>query len=141
MPFSYLDHEADVGLEATGSSVAEALESGVRGMLELMVDTKTVRPIRRTEVTAEGSDLGGLFVALLNAVLARRDISGQFFCKFDLETLEADSKRLKVAGTLWGEPVDTERHDIATEVKAATYSGLRVIDEPGHVTLRCLLDI
>lgn len=141
MPFSYLDHESDVGLESTGSSVLEALESGVQGMLELMVDTKTVRPICKTEVTAEGNDLGGLFVALLNAVLAQRDISGQFFSKFDLQRLETDSEKLKVAGTLWGEPVDTERHDVGAEVKAATYSGLRVIDEPGHVTFRCLLDI
>lgn len=141
MPFVYLDHEADVGLEATGATAAEALESGVQGLLELMVDPGSVQPILSTEISAEGSDLGALFVALLNAVLAQRDITGQFFQKFELNRFEKVDGHLRAEGTLKGEPVDMERHDVAYEVKAATYSGLRVVDEPGRVQLRCLLDI
>lgn len=141
MPFIFLDHEADVGIEATGRDAPEALESGVQGMLELMVDPGSVRPTTATPVEAEGTDLGSLFVALLNAVLAQRDITGQFFQKFELDRLAKENGTLHASGTLWGEPVDLDRHDVATEVKAATYSGLRVVDEPDRVLLRCLLDI
>lgn len=141
MPFSYLDHQADVGIEATGSSAGEALQAGVQGMLELMVDIGTVEPVSSVPVSAEGADLGGLFVALLNAVLAQRDISGHFFQTFELDRLEDTDGRLHAEGRLLGEPVDLSRHDVANEVKAATYSGLRAIEEPDHVLLRCLLDI
>ncbi len=141
MPFSYLDHEADVGIEATGGSAAEALESGVQGMLEFMVDPGTVRAVRRIPVGAEGSDLGGLFVALLNAVLAQREITGQFFQKFELDSLDGEDGKLRVEGSLIGEPVDLDRHDVANEVKAATYSGPQAEERPGWVALRCLLDI
>jgi hypothetical protein len=30
---------------------------------------------------------------------------------------------------------------LGTEVKAATYSGLELIEEPGRVTVQCVLDI
>jgi SHS2 domain-containing protein len=141
MPYTYLDHEADVGLESTGASIEEAIESGVQGMLDLMADTDGVRPSATTPVTAEGSDPATLFVATLNAVLAERDIAGQFFHCFRVDRVDTRNGRWHLAGTLWGEPVDPSRHSIGNEVKAATYSGLRFTQEPGVVRLRCVLDI
>jgi SHS2 domain-containing protein len=139
--YTFLEHEADIGIEASGSTIEEAFEVGVQGMLDLMVDTETVQPADATPVSAEANDPGGLFVALLNAVLAERDIAGQFFRSFRIDRLEAKDGRWRVEGVLWGEPVDLTRHSVGNEVKAATYSGLRFTDEPGKKTLRCILDI
>lgn len=141
MPYRYLDHEADIGLECSGPTAAEAIEDGVEGLLGLLVDTQTVRPVEETPVSAEGTDLGSLFVALLNAVLAERDIRGHFFKQFRLDALERRDGVWQARGTLLGEPVDFERHDVGIEVKAATYSGLRVEEGPDGVTLRCVLDV
>jgi SHS2 domain-containing protein len=141
MPYTYLDHEADIGLRANGSTLEEALEAGVQGMLDLMVDTVTVRPLHETPVSAEGLDPAGLFVALLNAVLAERDIAGHFFHSFRLDRLERGDGWLRVEGRLLGEPVDLSRHVTGNEIKAATYSGLQFTEEAGTITLRCVLDI
>jgi SHS2 domain-containing protein len=141
MPYTYLEHEADIGLEGTGATLEGAFESGVQGLLDLMVDTETVAPLERVAVSAEGTDPGGLFVALLNAVIAERDITGFFFNRFKLDQIELIDDRWCAAGTLLGEPVDLSRHSVGNEVKAATYSGLRFIDRPGHTSLRCVLDI
>lgn len=141
MPYRYLDHEADLGLEAWGATPQEALEAGAQGLLDLLVNTATVRPAEETPVEAEGGDPGALFVALLNAILAQRDITGHFFHRFRLESLTQAGDTWRVTGTLSGEPVDPDRHEIETEVKAATYAGLRVIEEPGKVSLRCILDL
>jgi SHS2 domain-containing protein len=141
MPYSYLEHEADVGLHASGHSFEAALEAGVQGMLDLMVDTSTVRTCDSTPVTAAGRDPGSLFVALLNAVLAERDITGQFFGSFRVDRLSEHEGQWKVAGTLFGEPADLDRHSTGNEIKAATYSGLRFTDRDGVITFRCVLDI
>jgi SHS2 domain-containing protein len=141
MPYTYLDHEADIGLEASGATLAEAIEAGVQGLLDLMVDTGGVQASGTTPVAAEAGDPAALFVAILNAVLAERDISGQFFRCFRIDRLEEKSGRWYLTGTLWGEPVDQTRHETGNEVKAATYSGLRYTDEHGVVTLRCVLDL
>jgi SHS2 domain-containing protein len=141
MPYVYLDHEADIGLEGSGSTIEEAFESGVQGLLDLMVDTDTVAPADRTNVQAEGTDPASLFISMLNAVLAERDITGQFFKRFELEKLECVNGLWFAEGTLTGEPVDFARHDVGNEVKAATYSGLRFLDKSGYKSFRCVLDI
>jgi SHS2 domain-containing protein len=141
MPYVYLEHQADIGLEGSGGTIEEAFESGIQGLLDLMVETETVQPVESTEVSAEGSDPATLFVAMLNAVIAERDIAGQFFQRFELRRIEQTGEGWIAEGMLYGELVDLSRHSVGNEVKAATYSGLRFIDQPEVKSLRCVLDI
>ena len=141
MPYRYLEHEADIGLEGSGATAEEALAAGVQGLLDLLVDTATVRPAETTTVTASAADLGALFVALLNAVLAEQDIARRFFHRFRLDGLARDAAGWRAWGTLLGEPIDLARHAVGNEVKAATYAGLLVREEPGAVSVRCILDL
>ncbi len=141
MPCEYLDHEADIGLEATGASLEEALRDGVRGLLALLVDPETVEPRQAVPVQATASDPGSLFVALLNAVLAAVDLHGMFFRDFELTHLEQVDDHWVVEGTLWGEPIDLNRHAVEIEVKAATYGGLLAEENEAGWRLRCVLDL
>jgi len=141
MPYEYLDHEADIGLEATGASLEEALRDGVRGLLALLVDPETVEPRQAVPVQATASDPGSLFVALLNAVLAAVDLHGMFFRDFELTHLEQVDDHWAVEGTLWGEPIDLNRHAVEIEVKAATYGGLLAEENEAGWRLRCVLDL
>jgi SHS2 domain-containing protein len=141
MPYEYLDHEADIGLEATGASLEEALRDGVRGLLALLVDPETVEPRQAVPVQATASDPGSLFVALLNAVLAAIDLHGMFFRDFELTHLEQVDDHWVVEGTLWGEPIDLNRHAVEIEVKAATYGGLLAEENEAGWRLRCVLDL
>ncbi len=43
--------------------------------------------------------------------------------------------------TFRDETIDPARHDLGTEVKAATYSGLLLTEAPTRTTIQCLLDI
>jgi len=141
MPYEYLDHEADIGLEATGASLAEALEEGVRGLLALLVDPETVEPRDTVRVEASGADPGALFVALLNAVLAAVDVNRMFFRDFAITRLERVDDHWVVEGKLVGEPIDLERHAVEIEVKAATYGGLVAEQTERGWRLRCVLDL
>jgi len=141
MPYEYLDHEADIGLEATGASLEEALRDGVRGLLALLVDPETVEPRQAVPVQATASDPGSLFVALLNAVLAAVDLHGMFFRDFELTHLEQVDDHWVVEGTLWGELIDLKRHAVEIEVKAATYGGLLAEQNEAGWRLRCVLDL
>ncbi|MBO9351302.1 MAG: archease [Thermomicrobium sp.] len=141
MPYEYLDHEADIGLEATGASLEEALRDGVRGLLALLVDPETVEPRQAVPVQVTASDPGSLFVALLNAVLAAVDLHGMFFRDFELTHLEQVDDHWVVEGTLWGELIDLNRHAVEIEVKAATYGGLLAEQNEAGWRLRCVLDL
>ncbi len=141
MPYEYLDHEADIGLEATGTTLEEALQDGVRGLLALLVDPETVEPREVVTIEASGDDPGSLYVALLNAVLAAVDLQRMFFRDFEVTRLERVDDHWVVEGRLYGEPIDLSRHAVEIEVKAATYGGLLSEQTETGWRLRCVLDL
>jgi SHS2 domain-containing protein len=141
MPWELLDHQADVGLQATGETLEIALADGVRGMLSLMYDPETVKPEQAFIVEASGSDPGSLFVDLLNAVLAMKDIHNSFFHDIEIEALAEQDDGWHVSCRLSGEPIDLNRHAVDSDVKAATYGGLRVHHDDQGWLLRCVLDL
>lgn len=141
MPWELLDHQADVGLQATGETLEIALADGVRGMLALMVEPSSVRATETCEIEASGSDPGSLFVDLLNAVLAAKDIENAFFHDIEITSLHEQFGGLHITCRLTGEPVDLQRHVVESDVKAATYGGLRVQHDDNGWLLRCVLDL
>jgi SHS2 domain-containing protein len=141
VPWELLDHQADVGLQATGESLEEALSDGVRGMLSLMVDPRLVEPQTRFVTSAQGRDAGALFVDLLNSVLAVKDIENVFFHDISIESLQKTDDTWHVTCWLSGEPIDLSRHEVESDVKAATYGGLIAEEREGSWILRCVLDL
>jgi SHS2 domain-containing protein len=141
MPWKLIDHQADVGLQATGETLERALADGVRGMLALMVDPSTVDPLQSWQVTARGSDAGSLYVDLLNNVLATKDIENAFFHDVEIASLQQDAESWHVTCRISGEPIDLAKHEVDSDVKAATYGGLIGEQRDGEWILRCVLDL
>ena len=69
----------------------------------------------------EAPDLELLFVEWLNAIIYEMAVRNMLFGRF---SVRIEGTRLE--GTLWGEPVDVERHAPACEPKGATYTALKV---------------
>ena len=142
MPYEYLDHTADVGLRSRGQTLAEALTHGALGLFALMVDLERIVPRQEVPIQCGAGDPAALFVELLNELLAQRDIEGLFFGDFEITDLEQSDDGYWLKGIARGEPMDIERHEPKTEVKAATYGGLEyVVDEKGQHVLQCVLDL
>jgi SHS2 domain-containing protein len=142
MAYEYLDHTADMGLRGSGSTLAEALRQGALGLFDLMVDLKRIEPQQEVLVQCTAGDPAGLFVHLLNELLAQRDIRGLFFGGFQISCLQQNDDGYELQGLACGEAMDLARHQPKVEVKAATYGGLDYyIDENGQHVLQCILDL
>jgi SHS2 domain-containing protein len=141
MPWELLDHQADVGLQATGETLEIALADGGRGMPSLMIETSLVEPDNASDLQASGSDPGALFVDVLNAVLATKDIHTTFFCDVEINSLEERENGWHASCRLFGEPIDLSRNIVDSDVKATNYRGLRVQHDERGWLLRCLLDL
>jgi len=102
-----------------------------------VVTQAEVEPNLAVEVRCEAPDLELLFVEWLNAVIYEMAVRRMLFGRFAV-TIE-DSR---LAGTLWGEGVDIERHAPACEPKGATYTALRVArDASGIWSAACIVDV
>ena len=141
MSFSYLDHEADVGVVGTGSTIEEAFEQGALAVLDLMADVRGVRETVERKLDCQAPELPMLFVELINELLAERDIADLLFARITIALLERSDVGYHLRARAYGEPIDPHRHELRTEVKAATYSGLQFEKIEGMYRVQCVVDV
>lgn len=134
--WEHFPHDADVGVRGCGATAAQAFEQAARALTAVVTDVE-VKPEAAVEVRCEASDLELLFVEWLNAIIYEMAVRNMLFGRF---AVRIDDGRLQ--GTLWGEPVDVERHAPACEPKGATYTALRVAQEAeGTWCAGCVVDV
>jgi len=142
MPYTYTEHIADVGIEATGASLPEAIESGVEAMLNLMFDLSTVDEREGFPIMVEAREIELLFVEVLNETLSIQGLHGLAIKRLKVDAIKTGEEEVVLTGTVYGEGFDAKKHVVKTEVKGATYSGLSYNNgEGGTHILRCVLDV
>jgi SHS2 domain-containing protein len=139
--FSFLEHEADIGIRGVGDCWECAFSAGAVALLEVMADPSSVKPLEDRTVDVTGDDIGLLFVSWLNELLYLRDVEGMLFSRFQISVKEIPGDGWRLTGTARGETLSAERHSLKTEVKAATYSGLKWGVEGNRRYVQCLLDL
>ena len=141
MPYTYLDHEADVGIRAIGSTLEEAFQEGAKAMLNVMWDISTIEERQNVSIESEARDIPELFVEALNEILFKQDVEGLALDRFEVDEIKKVNDRYRLKGTAYGEPLNLDKHTVKTEVKAATYAGLRYEEKEGQHIVQCILDV
>ena len=136
-PFEILEHTADVGIVAHGSSLAELFANAAAGMFALMADLEGVRQAEERQVYVEARDREGLLVRWLTELLYYLDAEEMLFSRFVVE--EISDKRLRARAL--GERIDPARHRLHFGVKAVTRHMLEVAAEDGGYRAQVLFDI
>lgn len=140
MTYKYLEHQADIGILASGKSFENAFEEGAKAMFNLMINVKEIKPKKEILIECSAESLDGLFVEWLNELLSQIDIKDLYFSRFKVTILEGEGDFLLKAKAS-GEKLNKKKHQIKTEVKAATYSGLKVWKQKAKYNVQCVLDI
>jgi SHS2 domain-containing protein len=122
MNFEILEHPADVGFRARGSSLEELFGICAQALISIILDPSCVAASGCWELTAEASDLESLLVNWLNEVLFYVDTRRLVFDSFPVRI--ADSFQLSCQAT--GEERTATKHPVRVSVKAVTYHQLRI---------------
>ena len=64
-----------------------------------------------------------------------------FFSDFKVKKIEEKGNKFYLEGEALGEKIDLNRHELKTEVKAATYHGLKVEKTDDECRVRCVVDV
>ena len=120
--FRILEHPADIGFEAFGSTREEVFANAARALFHLIVDLDSVAPRREVAVQVEGSDPASLLVNWLSELLYLNDAEGWLFSEFEVERLDDRSLTARTRG----EKFDRTRHRAKLQVKAITYHQLEL---------------
>ena len=134
--WEHFPHEADVGVRGFGATAAAAFEQAAHALTAIITHAP-VEPRLPVVVQCEAPDLELLLVEWLNAIIYEMAVRRMLFARFSVQIEDG-----RLAGTLWGEPVDVARHAPACEAKGATYTALKVAADPeGTWSAGCVVDV
>lgn len=120
LPFRVLEHTADIGFEALGSTCEEVFANAAAALVSLFVDLETIEPKEELSIRVEGADLPSLLVNWLSEILFLVDAEGLLFREFQVIQLNEHS----ITAMARGEKFDRARHPVKLLVKAITYHQL-----------------
>ncbi len=134
--FEVVDHTADIGLIAYGSTLEEVFVNAAYGMFSLIAELDQVQERIHREIETEAPDQGELLVTWLNELLYFFDAESLLFKRFEI--LRLDQTWLQARA--FGEKVDPTRHRVKTAVKAATYHLLK-LEEGNGLRAQIIFDV
>ncbi len=135
--FEILEHTADIGFRARGSSVGELFESSALAMCSISTELDNVRPRLDYPLAASGEDYESLLVNWLSEILYWVDGRQLALSEFHVSHIEPGAVR----GIARGEPRDPRRHLARVIVKAVTYHQLKVLEDADGWVAEVYLDI
>jgi len=134
--FKVFAHTSEVGLEITGADWAGFYRAAAEGLLCLYGLGLGAPSSGKTSRSFAAETPEELLVAWLSELIfligARRQIPA------GIEVLEAGPRSLRVRLSL---KPKARRVELAREIKAVTYHGLKVAKKPGGLKARLILDV
>ncbi len=145
MTFEFKEHEADMGIVGIGSTLEESFEEAAKAMFEIMTDISRVKDKEKVKLEVNSNSLDKLLIEFLNELLFLKDSKAMLFSLFAVNIHRHKDEngviQYKLKARIFGEPTDTQKHFLKTEVKAATYSGLKVYELAGKFYAECVVDV
>ena len=142
--FQFLEHIAiaDVAFEATGDTPSELFTAAARAVIETMVNPSSVSLGWNCSIEREEEDVSPLLFEWLSDIVYVKDAEGVVFQETTVTVLKDPIRPVwRLQGTLSGEYIDTERHELRSDVKAVTKYLYEVRQHDGRWTARVVLDI
>ena len=126
-----------MGVRGIGNSKEEAFEQAAIAMSAVITDPAKISAVERVEIACAAPDDELLLVDWLNALIYEMATRKWLFSRFEVHI-----KEHQLVASVWGEPMDTAKHQLAVEIKGATYTALRVTQESnGEWVTQCVVDV
>jgi len=139
--FKFLEHTADVYVEAYGTSLEEAYENAALATLDVMTKPEKVQPRIEDTIEVEARDEYALLYSWLEELLVKFELAGKLYSRFKISNIKKTSVGLKLKAKAWGEPYDPEKHPSKVGIKSITYHQMEILKKPKSVVVRFILDV
>ena len=136
-PYEFFDHTADVGLRASGATLAELLTRMAQGLTELIAEDSPLQPASSRSIRLTADSAEALLLAWLQELLFW--FSTERFLPVQYELDEVSPTTLR--GRVRGDTFDPSRHVQGREVKAITRHLLKVQQRNGTWYGQVIVDI
>ena len=134
--WEHFEHDADMGVRGFGPTLSSAFEQAALAMSAIITDLSLIKASEEVVIHCEEADTALLLADWLNALIFQMATRKLLFSRFEVNIDGAG-----LTATAWGEPIDTEKHQPAVEIKGATYTELVVEEQAGQFVAQCVVDV
>jgi SHS2 domain-containing protein len=135
--YEQFPHTADIGVRVYGKDIKELFENAAFAMFDIIADLENLSGDNIEIFELEASDEETLLVGWLDELLYSFYTKQLIFYKFEIE--ELTKTRLKARAI--GRSVGANRNRLKTEIKAATYSGLKIRKSEKGLEVEIIFDV
>ena len=139
--FKFLEHTADVFIEAYGKDLIEAFQNTAIGLGYLYVESENVEPKEEKKIIVESEDEKSLLFDFLNNIITFHDADNLIFHEVVVENIMEKDGNFYLTAKLKGEQYDSNKHEQGTVAKAVTYHEMEIKKEKDKYTIKVLIDI
>jgi tRNA nucleotidyltransferase (CCA-adding enzyme) len=137
MCWEHYSHPADIGIRGIGQTKEQAFGQAALALTAIITHLQKVVPEEAVEISCQEQDDELLFASWLNALIYEMATRGMLFSRF-----EVNIRNHQLSAKAWGEKLNVKKHRPAVEVKAATYSDLKVQqNKNGSWLVQCIVDV
>jgi len=141
--YEFHDHTADIQVHAVGETLEQAVEQTVIGMLNVMTSAETVMANESRTISVTAPDLDILIVNYLTEYLYYFDVERLLFSHVSVSPIVFNEKTQEytLSSISKGEIFDSKRHEMKTEIKAVTYSFLKILQKKEQSDIWIVFDL
>ncbi|MFB6259908.1 MAG: archease, partial [Thiohalorhabdaceae bacterium] len=122
--------------------LASALEQAGLALTAVVTEPEAVAAREEIVLTCTADDPEFLLVEWLDILIYTMATRRMLFTAFDVAVSGGENPlAFGVDATVWGEPVDRDRHQPAVEVKGTTLTGLKAERAEHGWLLECVVDV
>jgi SHS2 domain-containing protein len=117
---------ADIAFRADGRNLEELFMSSWEAALRVLVENPEIlHPRQNKSIEIDEVKIDLLLFEFLEQLIFYKDAES-ILLQVDTLKIEEDAKVHRLSGTLAGEVIDPERHELGVDVKAITFHGFEV---------------
>ena len=135
--YDIIEHTADIGIKAYGKSLKGLFVNAARGLFDIIADLDGLKPSTSIKVKLEAENPEELLILWLDELIYNFYTKQIIFCDFNIKSI-SDTK---VEAEVSGRHIGNKKSRLKTEVKAATYHGLKIEEKKKRYEVQIIFDV
>ena len=135
--YEIVEHTADIGIKAYGSTLGELFTNAARGLFDIIADLEGLKPSTSIKIKLESANPEELLIAWLDELIYNFYTKNIIFSEFKISSLT----NKKIEAEALGRHIGNKKSRLKTEVKAATYHGLKIEEKNKKYEVQVIFDV
>jgi SHS2 domain-containing protein len=139
MKFQFLEHTADLKVNAFGRTIEKAFINSALALKEATAEKVRVKPAIKKEISVKGKDLDALLYNFLEEFIYLIDAEDFLLSKINKLSITHNKNGFTLASTISGDKASS--HKFTNDVKAITYNEMFVKKAKDKFIIQFVLDV